>query len=78
MNELDGLGPLPVEHPREPVVRAAEHRLRVAFEEALADLTTAEKLRTLNNVTSEWIASLARVWIRQDRHGDIDKPDGTA
>ena len=71
---------LPRIHPREQPCQ----RARLEIEQAIADavkkhnLTTAEQLRIVNAVCSDWIGGVAKWAIRYDRHDRGDKPGGTA
>lgn len=74
MNE--GLGPLPKEHERAPLVRKAENDLTMQWSKTMQkyDLTVGERLRVLSNVLSNLIGSVAKYAIRHERHGSGDKP----
>lgn len=65
-------------HRREIRCRAAESDLRNAIGELSDkhDLTGAEMLRIVNAVLSDYIASIAKYDIRQERHGNTDTPGG--
>jgi hypothetical protein len=65
-------------HSRETVVREAELKLKRALLEAIKDLTEAEGLRVVNAVMSSHIGSVAKYAIREERHGDPEKPGGLA
>lgn len=74
------LGPLPMMHPRETVVREAEREIDAAILEVIQKhkLTTGEILQVINNCFSREIGLIARQAIRHERHGHGDKPGGTA
>lgn len=65
-------------HRREARVKKAEFELRDAVSAVVEkhDLTEAESLRVVNTALSEWIASVAKYAIREERHGTTDKPGG--
>jgi hypothetical protein len=67
---------MPRIHPREAMVLAAEIRLRAAVTNELHGLTTAERLRVLAAVLGDTVGSIAKYAIREERHGDQDKPGG--
>lgn len=68
------LPPLPRRHSRVQVVRAAESRLRGVAVELAENLTTSEYLQVLITVLGDEIGAIAKYAIREDRHGDPDKP----
>lgn len=79
----DHLGPLPRIHPREQLVNEAEQKLRSAVVDAMKgepfdSLTGAEYIAVINRVFSGQLASYTKFAIRQERHGDTDKPGGIA
>lgn len=65
-------------HPREEIVT----RARVDLMEKLLDwrrdhdLTTAELFSILGGILGDQIAGIAKYLIREERHGDQDKPGG--
>lgn len=64
-------------HPREKKVQKAERALIETLMEVMRmDLTNAEYLQVLNSVFSDAIALNLKHQIRQERHGDKDKPGG--
>ncbi len=66
-------------HPRELVVRDAERALRDAVNTILwkkFELTTSEILSVLASVLAGEIASITKLCIREERHGDLNKPGG--
>ena len=65
-------------HPREmPVQRAsADLRQAVCDWRDRHDLTEAETLAVLTEVLGGSIGSIAKYAIREERHGDPDKPGG--
>lgn len=65
-------------HPREFVVREAENKLRGQLLDAVKEfeLTEGEQLRVISEVYSNWIASMAKYIIRDERHGNTDTPGG--
>lgn len=69
---------LPRIHPREEIVTKAEMDLHGAVLDVLKryDLTTAESIRVLTEAFSAQLHSIAKFCIRQERHGDADKPGG--
>jgi hypothetical protein len=70
----------PTIHPRERIVNEAEidlaHALLGVWEKH--DLTDAEMLRVVAAVFGRHVASNAKYRIREERHGDTDKPGGWA
>ena len=79
-NKADGLGQLPTEHERAPIVRKAENELEKAYLDTVDkyNLTTGECLRVLSNVMHNGISSIAKYAIRHERHGRGDKPGDIA
>lgn len=75
---MSNLGPLPRQHPREQACNEAERDIELAIATALLShaLTEAEGLRVVNAVASRHIGGVAKYAIRQERHGDADKPGG--
>ncbi len=69
---------MPRVHEREKLVKAAELKLGGMVADACGDLTTAESLRVLVNVLGDGVGRIAKYAIRQERHGDTDKPGGWA
>lgn len=67
---------LPTLHPRERLVTKAKLDLQMAIEGPLEGLTEAEKLRVVNSVLSSYIGSVVKYAIREERHGDLEKPGG--
>lgn len=68
-------------HPREITVNDAASALRTAVNEILwkkYGLTTAESLRVLADVLGGEIAGIAKLCIREERHGNLDTPGGLA
>jgi hypothetical protein len=69
-------------HPREALVRQAESDLSEAVHRAMEKnataLTTIETLAVLNRVLSDCIARILKYEIREERHGDPNKPGGLA
>lgn len=65
-------------HPREKIVNAAEAAVRLAIASATRELTTAETLRVVCSILSSEIGGIAKYSIREERHGDVDKPGGRA
>jgi hypothetical protein len=67
-------------HEREAIVRQAEIDLRekmTEFANEFADkLTTWEYMRVVHGVLSDDIGSQIKYAIRDERHGDTDKPGG--
>lgn len=74
----ENMGPLPRIHPREAAVKQAERNIGAAIDEAVKGLTAAEAVRAVNAAFGSWLGGMARSWIRQERHGDVDKPGGAA
>jgi len=76
--DTKGLGPLPRMHEREPKVTQAGIDISGAILDAVKkyELTEAEQLRVVNKVCSEWIGGIAKFAIREERHGNTDKPGG--
>ena len=78
---MEDMGPLPSIHPREEVTRKAELKLRglllewMTSEEAIA-LTTTEYLCVAHAATDELVGQRLKYCLRQERHGDSDKPAG--
>ena len=65
-------------HPRSEIVDAAEQSLRLAMIEATTDLTTAETIRVVTAVLSDKLLGIAKYAIREERHGDPNKPGDRA
>jgi hypothetical protein len=63
-------------HEREALVRAAETKLRTALAEATEGLTEYESLRVVNGCASDYIGGIAKYGIREERHGNVNKPGG--
>jgi len=75
------LGPLPTIHTREAIVHKAERALDTAISLWKAehrDLTTTELLSVMNHIFSSAVGVIMKHLIRQERHGDSDKPGGWA
>lgn len=70
---------MPRIHHREEQCRKAESALRQAlldWYEAHEELTFVEHLRIVNTVFSDHVGGILRHFIRQERHGDPNKPGG--
>jgi hypothetical protein len=65
-------------HPRETLVRTAKLMVSSAVLTHTAELTEAERLFVVNAVCSDWIAGVAKIAIREERHGNADTPGGLA
>jgi hypothetical protein len=79
MASTDPLDHLPKIHPRERLVTEAEQQLRTAIIGLnKIGLTTGEFLQVITNVMSGEISSIAKYAIRNERHGNLDKPGGWA
>lgn len=66
-------------HERERVVREADAALRQAVLDWSAkhdQLTVNETLQVLNRVSSDQVAAILKYEIREERHGDQDRPGG--
>ena len=65
-------------HPRERKVREAEVELSKAMTRLYTEhgLTTAEALRVVADASNSFIQGLSRIAIREERHGELDKPGG--
>lgn len=65
-------------HQRESLVRDVKNKLSQAFLDTFkgAELTNAEELKIVNEVSSDWIGSILKYQIREERHGDTDTPGG--
>jgi hypothetical protein len=61
-------------HPRRAITEAALRTLRTAWTEAARDLTGAEAISVLSSFAAEQIGIITKYQIRQERHGDTDKP----
>lgn len=69
---------MPSIHPREKLVNKAEREIENTISNILEkhDLTVAEELRVLAAVLGNRIGMTAKFMIREERHGDTDKPGG--
>lgn len=67
-------------HPRERLVREAENKLTQAFIEWAKDkdLTIIEELQVVNKVSSDWVSTILKYELRQERHGNKNTPSGLA
>ena len=70
-------------HPRESIVTDVELKLRDAVNEwmrsdEVGELTSLEYIRVVNTVVGGLIAGAVKYGIREERHGDTDKPGGLA
>lgn len=65
-------------HPREALVREAENKIRLVYVEALKGLTTCEAISVVNHMAFTEIGGMMKFAIREERHGDTDKPGGLA
>ena len=65
-------------HQRETLVREVKNRLSQAFLDTFrgVKLTNAEELKIVNEVSSDWIGSILKYQIRDERHGNTDTPGG--
>lgn len=61
-------------HPRAVIVEARKRALLLAVIDATADLTSAESLQLVTSVMSDHILGIAKYAIREERHGDQNKP----
>ena len=76
---IDDMGPLPRIHRREKLITEAENNLRAAIQASgirKMELTTAEYLQVLARIMHDEISGTLKSAIRQERHGDTDKPGG--
>lgn len=71
---------MPTIHPREKKTRDAENDLRTALAEIARkyELTRFEEISVVNRVLSDTIGTICKYAIRQERHGNTDKPGGWA
>jgi len=75
----EDLGPLPVIHEREAMVREAENKMLTHWIEVSKDLTEGEEIRVLTNFLSGRLGTIAKFMIRAERHpDDPDQPGGLA
>ena len=67
-------------HEREMVVKEVQLKLSKHLCDTMidSDLTYGEQLRVLTEVYGNWIASIAKYMIREERHGDTTKCGGLA
>lgn len=67
-------------HPREQVAKEVSLKLSKHLCDTMldSDLTYGEQLRVLEEVYGNWIASIAKYMIREERHGDPNKCGGLA
>ena len=68
-------------HSREMLVRAAEQKLKsrlLEWAENYRSLTLFETLQVLNSGFSGFVGGILKYEIRFERHGDRDKPGGSA
>lgn len=65
-------------HQRETLVREVKNKLSKAFLDTFkdAELTNAEELKIVVEVSSDWIGSILKYQIRDERHGNSDTPGG--
>jgi len=63
-------------HPREEIVKQAQIELGDVVLKTMKKLTTAEFLQVINTEFSNRIGGIAKYWIRDERHGDQNKPGG--
>lgn len=71
------IGGMPKLHPRELVIRSAEHVLREALiEVGKLDLTQLEYIQLMQNVLGGEILTVCKYGIRFERHGNTDTPGG--
>lgn len=63
-------------HPRTRVVEQARRDVSVAIDKAVDehDLTDGEYLQVLARVFGDSLGTFARLMVRDERHGDLDKP----
>lgn len=61
-------------HSRSTMVEDAEQKIRTAMHEATSELTLTERLQVVHRVASDYIAGILKYSIRQERHGDTEKP----
>lgn len=61
-------------HPRSVVVNDARLALTKAIGECTALLTTAETIQVVTTVMSNELLGIAKYAIREERHGNTDKP----
>lgn len=75
---MSHINEMPRIHHREKQVNTAKLDLSQALLDITTkhDLTDAETLRIVAQVAYEHVGGLAKHWIRQERHGDSDKPGG--
>lgn len=67
---------MPKIHHREMLVRDAELKIHIVLSEATKGLTSAEVVRVVTSATSTFLLSFTKYLIREERHGDTDKPGG--
>ncbi len=67
-------------HERELVVKEVQLKLSKYLCDTMleSDLTYGEQLRVLAEVYGNWIAGIAKYMIREERHGDTNRPGGLA
>lgn len=68
-------------HPREERVRQAEAELRHTIHAVMEqhDLSLGEAIRVVSTTLGDWLGSMAKHMIRDERHpGEPDKPGGLA
>ena len=80
MAKSSGLGPLPRIHPREE--RCTKAKLDLITEiwalKEKFDLTDLELLRVVHEALADHNGGFIKFAIREERHGDTDKPGGLA
>ncbi len=65
-------------HPREQVVGKAKLKLLECLIDVQKTLTEGEYLRVVTETLSESVLTVAKYKIREERHGDLNKPGGQA
>lgn len=63
-------------HKREQIVDDAAMALATAWAAARRKLTTAEELAVIARFVTDTVGGIAKYAIREERHGDTDKPGG--
>jgi len=66
----------PKEHPRAKIVRLAKAEIGLALARAVGqhDLTRVEVIRIITGACHDYVADVTKYMLREERHGDEDKP----
>ncbi len=65
-------------HPRRNLVIEAKANADSALYDILSELTPWEEVQVRTSLFADFMHSKAKYGIREERHGDLDKPGGEA